>query len=107
MAASERIFKLLDEPLTIPKSLRPRSIHSPKGEIEFRNVWFAYRGGANPKEDDWVSARRFFPRCAGPDCCRSSAIPAPAKLPLIQLLAAVLRNSARPNSAGRNRYSRV
>ena len=25
-----------------------------RGEIEFRNVWFAYNGGANPKEDDWV-----------------------------------------------------
>ncbi len=27
---------------------------SPRGEIEFRNVWFAYRGGAAPKEEDWV-----------------------------------------------------
>ena len=27
---------------------------SPRGEIEFRNVWFAYRGGATPKEEDWV-----------------------------------------------------
>ena len=25
-----------------------------RGEIEFRNVWFAYSGGANPKEEDWV-----------------------------------------------------
>ena len=52
-AASERIFKLLDEP--IPAVLSDaRQIGSPRGEIEFRNVWFAYRGGANPAEDDWV-----------------------------------------------------
>ena len=25
-----------------------------RGEIEFRNVWFAYHGGANPAEDDWI-----------------------------------------------------
>ena len=47
MAASERIFMILDTPaeedsgmLNIPDSIR--------GEIEFRNVWFAYN------EDDWV-----------------------------------------------------
>jgi ATP-binding cassette subfamily B protein len=52
-AASERIFKLLDEP--IPAVLSDaRRIGSPRGEIEFRNVWFAYRGGPNPAEDDWV-----------------------------------------------------
>src|SRR6267378_2425267 len=39
MAASERIFKLLDEP---------------RGEIEFRNVWFSYRNVAEPAEEDWV-----------------------------------------------------
>lgn len=52
-AASERIFKLLDEPipvdargLPVPRDLR--------GEIEFRNVWFAYRGGEHPTDEDWV-----------------------------------------------------
>jgi ATP-binding cassette, subfamily B, multidrug efflux pump len=54
MAASERIFKLLDEPLTIVEAKSPRAIQSPRGEIEFRNVWFAYRGGENPKDEDWV-----------------------------------------------------
>jgi ATP-binding cassette subfamily B protein len=29
-------------------------LETAKGEIEFRNVWFAYRGGENPKEEDWV-----------------------------------------------------
>ena len=53
MAASERIFKLLDEPVPAADSAG-RPLLAVKGEIEFRNVWFAYNGGANPKEDDWV-----------------------------------------------------
>src|SRR5580704_15175841 len=52
MAASERIFKLLDEP--VPDISGGRPLLEVRGEIEFRNVWFAYHGGANPKEDDWV-----------------------------------------------------
>ena len=54
MAASERIFKLLDEPLTVQSAASPVALNVPRGEIEFRSVWFAYRGGENPKEDDWV-----------------------------------------------------
>src|SRR5579862_2690766 len=54
MAASERIFKLLDEPITIVSPVEVRSLSSARGEIEFRNVWFAYTGGATPKEEDWV-----------------------------------------------------
>jgi len=54
MAASERIFKLLDEPVTIVSPAQPRHVAAPRGEIEFRNVWFAYHGGAAPKEEDWV-----------------------------------------------------
>jgi ATP-binding cassette, subfamily B, multidrug efflux pump len=54
MAASERIFKLLDEPLTVQSGAKTIPLEIPRGEIEFRNVWFAYRGGENPKEDDWV-----------------------------------------------------
>ncbi len=52
MAASERIFKLLDEP--VPTMIAGRQFATVRGEIEFRNVWFAYHGGANPKEDEWV-----------------------------------------------------
>ena len=53
MAASERIFKLLDEPL--PAAISDgRPLSAVRGEIEFRNAWFAYHGGANPKEDDWI-----------------------------------------------------
>lgn len=54
MAASERIFKLLDEPLTMQSGSRNIPAEANRGEIEFRNVWFAYRGGENPKEEDWV-----------------------------------------------------
>jgi ATP-binding cassette subfamily B protein len=54
MAASERIFKLLDEP--VPAASDPNAIplDHPRGEIEFRNVWFSYRNVAEPAEEDWV-----------------------------------------------------
>jgi ATP-binding cassette subfamily B protein len=54
MAASERIFRLLDEPVTIVSPASAKSISEPQGEIEFRNVWFAYHGGASPREENWV-----------------------------------------------------
>lgn len=54
MAASERIFSLLDEPVTITSPARVHGLPAPRGEIEFRNVWFAYSGGATPKDDEWV-----------------------------------------------------
>ncbi len=54
MAASERIFKLLDEPITIESTKDARRITSPQGEIEFRNVWFSYRNVEQPKDEDWV-----------------------------------------------------
>jgi ATP-binding cassette subfamily B protein len=54
MAASERIFKLLDEPITIESRENAQKLVSPRGEIEFRNVWFSYKSVAEPKEEDWV-----------------------------------------------------
>jgi ATP-binding cassette subfamily B protein len=55
MAASERIFKLLDEPLAAGALVEQvKSLPAPQGNIEFRNVWFAYLGGANPRDEDWV-----------------------------------------------------
>jgi ATP-binding cassette, subfamily B, multidrug efflux pump len=54
MAASERVFKLLDEPVTITSPRIVRTLSSPRGEIEFKNVWFAYTGGAEPKDENWV-----------------------------------------------------
>ena len=49
MASSERLFRLIDTPATIVNpvnAIRPERLA--KGEIEFRNVWFAY------ENEDWV-----------------------------------------------------
>ena len=53
MAALERVFKFLDTPqLDRPASASPPAApwgaQRPRGEIEFRDVWFAYR------ENEWV-----------------------------------------------------
>jgi ATP-binding cassette subfamily B protein len=49
MASSERLFKLVDTPATV---VNPQNALKPaqqaRGEIEFRNVWFAYN------DQDWV-----------------------------------------------------
>ncbi|MBM3705910.1 MAG: ABC transporter ATP-binding protein, partial [Actinobacteria bacterium] len=42
VAASERIFNLLEEPLTITSPQNPVKINKIKGDIRFENVWFAY-----------------------------------------------------------------
>jgi ATP-binding cassette subfamily B protein len=47
MAASERIFKLLDTPVEIDDPSEPVELGELR-EIEFRNVWFAYTG------EEWV-----------------------------------------------------
>jgi ATP-binding cassette, subfamily B, multidrug efflux pump len=54
MAASERIFKLLDEPAAAATTTGSGTLPSPRGEIEFRNVWFSYKNVPEPGEDDWV-----------------------------------------------------
>jgi ATP-binding cassette subfamily B protein len=49
MASSERLFKLIDTPATVvnpPNAITPSG--RARGEIEFRNVWFAYTN------EDWV-----------------------------------------------------
>jgi ATP-binding cassette, subfamily B, multidrug efflux pump len=54
MASSERIFKLLDTETAIPDPPSPRTLPSPtRGEIEFRDVWFAY-GEMEDGAPDWV-----------------------------------------------------
>ena len=58
MASSERIFKVLDEPITIQDSAQPQELGPVRGAIEFRDVWFAYNPG------DWilkVSLSKFNP----------------------------------------------
>ncbi|MGA2429916.1 MAG: ABC transporter ATP-binding protein [Candidatus Acidiferrum sp.] len=54
MAASERIFKLLDEPAPDASPADAIRLDAPRGEIEFRNVWFSYAGKPEPAEEDWV-----------------------------------------------------
>jgi ATP-binding cassette subfamily B multidrug efflux pump len=48
MAASERIFELLDEPVTMESPAQAVHAGEVRGQIEFRNVWFAY------EDEDWV-----------------------------------------------------
>ncbi|MDR7522664.1 MAG: ABC transporter ATP-binding protein [Armatimonadota bacterium] len=48
MASSERIFRLLDEPVDVSDPPEPVRVERVRGEIEFRDVWFAYEPG------DWV-----------------------------------------------------
>ena len=48
MASSERIFDLLDTQPTIASTTPKRDTSTLKGEIEFKNVWFAYN------DDDYV-----------------------------------------------------
>lgn len=42
MASSERIFKLLDNDTFVKNPENPVKLSEVKGEIEFKNVWFAY-----------------------------------------------------------------
>ncbi|MBX9602953.1 MAG: ABC transporter ATP-binding protein/permease [Bryobacteraceae bacterium] len=48
MAASERIFKLLDTGIAVTNPPRPRPFPEGPAAIEFDHVWFAY------KDEDWV-----------------------------------------------------
>lgn len=42
MASSERVFQLLDDRTIIPEPSNPVPLNHVRGEIEFRDVWFAY-----------------------------------------------------------------
>ena len=48
MAASERLFTLLDEQASVSNPETPVVLTHPKGQITFENVWFAYNS------DEWV-----------------------------------------------------
>jgi len=52
MASSERIFKLLDEPVAVRPPAEPVRPARLDGHIVFDHVWFAY--GASGSEPDWV-----------------------------------------------------
>jgi ABC-type multidrug transport system fused ATPase/permease subunit len=48
MTAVERVFQLLDTPVTIATPANPRPPARVQGRITFEHVWFAYKG------EDWV-----------------------------------------------------
>lgn len=48
VVASHRIFKTLDLPVAVTSPPVPKKVGRAVGEIEFQNVWFAY------KDDEWV-----------------------------------------------------
>lgn len=48
MASSERIFHLLDAPVTMQSPEHPKELPVAAGRIEFDHVWFAYKG------EDWI-----------------------------------------------------
>ena len=48
MASSERIFRVLDEPVTLRDPEQPQPLDHVRGEVELRDVWFAYNPG------EWV-----------------------------------------------------
>ncbi|HTD47084.1 MAG TPA: ABC transporter transmembrane domain-containing protein, partial [bacterium] len=49
MASSERIFRLVDEPVTLRDPPDPVPLPRVQGRIEFRDVWFAYE-----EDEGWV-----------------------------------------------------
>jgi len=59
MAASERIFMLLDEPEEEDEGTLVLDMKTAEGDIEFKNVWFAYN------ENDWVLSDVSFKVPAG------------------------------------------
>ncbi len=54
MASSERVFKLLDDKTTVDDPDDPVAMPVVRGEIEFRNVWFAYHPGPTDAETEWI-----------------------------------------------------
>ncbi len=51
MASSERIFLLLDNKPDIVNPAEPQTLRNFSGEIEFRNVWFAYKNNHDGTPD--------------------------------------------------------
>ena len=48
LVASHRIFRTLDQPVTVLTPESPKKTGRARGRVEFRDVWFAY------KDEDWV-----------------------------------------------------
>ncbi|HET6947484.1 MAG TPA: ABC transporter ATP-binding protein [bacterium] len=56
MASSERIFRVLDEPVVVRDAADAVPLERVRGEVEFRDVWFAYddAAGNGDGSQDWV-----------------------------------------------------
>jgi ATP-binding cassette subfamily B multidrug efflux pump len=55
MASSERIFQLLDDTAVMAAPPSPQPLEQVNGEIEFRNVWFAYNTPSDgERSPEWV-----------------------------------------------------
>jgi ATP-binding cassette subfamily B multidrug efflux pump len=54
MASSERVFKLLDDRTFVQDPGTPAALEQVRGEIEFRDVWFAYNPGPTDAETEWI-----------------------------------------------------
>ncbi len=66
MASAERIFKLLDTKVFVSKPQNPVKLENIRGEIEFKNVWFAYRDdGKIVSNEDWILKNVSFKINAG------------------------------------------
>jgi ATP-binding cassette subfamily B protein len=66
MASAERIFKLLDTKIFIKQPEKPVKLENIRGEIEFKNVWFAYRDdGESVANEDWILKNVSFKINAG------------------------------------------
>ncbi len=72
MAASERVFKLLDTPVDIVSPAAAKTPDGP-GRIEFDHVWFAYRDVPNESESSGTSKRRVGTGASPVQAERSSA----------------------------------
>lgn len=53
MAGAERIFNILDKDHTLPDAAKQTTVERLDGDIEFKNVWFAYNELENG-EPNWV-----------------------------------------------------
>jgi ATP-binding cassette subfamily B protein len=65
MASSERVFRLLDDRTVIPDAPGAVPLPEARGDVEFRNVWFAYNVPDDGSEPEWVLKNVSFSIRAG------------------------------------------
>jgi ATP-binding cassette subfamily B multidrug efflux pump len=65
MASSERVFKLLDDRTMVHDPAVAVPLPVVRGEIEFKNVWFAYNQGERGEKIEWILKDISFKISAG------------------------------------------